>query len=197
MKRAKLFGVVLLVLVLAVVTGMIVFYSAGGFRKKDVKIQEMLLGNAEDYEEFYGTEEEIRESWGVVFGRLDIITYSNLNSSEELTIPAEYEGEKVKDVMINWSNGRVESNSDLKKVVIEEGVEECEYCFVICDSLETVVVPASIRKLGKFEFDRSRDSVTLYVEKGTYGEKYAKKHHYRYRYGSPEDAGTDDGKMGK
>ncbi len=197
MKRAKLFGVVLLVLVLAVVTGTIVFYFIGGFQKKDVKIQEMLLGNAEDYEEFYGTKEEIRESWTVVCGTLHIITYSNLNSAEELTIPAEYEGEKVKNLSVIWSNGAVESNSDLKKVVIEEGVEECECCFAICDSLETVVVPASIRKLFKYEFDRSRDSVTLYVKKGSYGEKYAKKHRYRYRYGSPEDAGTDDGETGK
>ena len=45
-----------------------------------------------------------------------------------------------------------------------------------------VVIPSSVTKIEKGEFRYSKDTVTLYVKKGSYAEKYAKKNKLRYKY---------------
>ena len=43
-------------------------------------------------------------------------------------------------------------------------------------------IPSSVTKIEKGEFRYSKDTVTLYVKKGSYAEKYAKKNKLRYKY---------------
>ena len=54
--------------------------------------------------------------------------------------------------------------------------------FAQCSKLEKVVIPSSVTKIEKGEFRYSKDTVTLYVKKGSYAEKYAKKNKLRYKY---------------
>lgn len=70
---------------------------------------------------------------------------------------------------------------ELKKVEIPEGFEIIEKkAFAECDSLKEIR-PASIKKIGENAFAGSKNLV-LYLQKGSYAEKYAKKHKIPYRY---------------
>ena len=73
-------------------------------------------------------------------------------------------------------------NTTLKNVTIEDGIETIGGGFVQCSKLEKVVIPSSVTKIEKGEFRYSKDTVTLYVKKGSYAEKYAKKNKLRYKY---------------
>lgn len=71
---------------------------------------------------------------------------------------------------------------ELKKVEIPEGFEIIEKkAFAECDSLKEIRIPASIKKIGENAFAGSKNLV-LYLQKGSYAEKYAKKHKIPYRY---------------
>ena len=80
-----------------------------------------------------------------------------------------------------------EGSPFLKYVEIENGVEKIEDSFVGCTNLETAVLPKSIKKMDKWEFKDCKKKVTLYVEKDSYAEKWAKKHKIRYKYGRPKE----------
>ena len=71
---------------------------------------------------------------------------------------------------------------EVKKVEIPEGFEIIEKkAFAECDSLKEIRIPASIKKIGENAFAGSKNLV-LYLQKGSYAEKYAKKHKIPYRY---------------
>lgn len=71
---------------------------------------------------------------------------------------------------------------ELKKVEIPEGFEIIEKkAFAECDSLKEIRIPASIRKIGENAFAGSKN-LSFYLQKGSYAEKYAKKHKIPYRY---------------
>lgn len=125
-----------------------------------------------------------KDYWSMINGCLGVYSETQLQKKETIEIPATYEGEKVHSFDISCREG--EFSTYLKHVEIEDGIEEIEYGFVTCPNLETAVVPESIKKMDKWEFKDCRKKVTLYVEKNSYAEKWAKKHKVRYKYGRPE-----------
>lgn len=132
-----------------------------------------------------GAKKPEKDYWSIINGTLRIYSDTQLQKAESLKIPATYEGEKVRSIDISCAEGTF--STFLKYAEIENGVEEIEYGFVSCPNLETAVIPKSIKKMNKWEFRDCKDKVTLYVEKGSYAEKWAKKHNIRYEYGKPKE----------
>ncbi|MCH5265304.1 MAG: hypothetical protein J1F02_05345 [Lachnospiraceae bacterium] len=130
-----------------------------------------------------------KERW-TVFNEheLAIDTETQFKNASELTIPATYDGKQIYSFEITFTDNCDEA-PHLKHVVIEEGIRSFSEmgCFVPCTNLETVVIPETVTWIGKWEFKYCADTVTLYVKKGSYAEKYAKKHKLKYRYGKPEE----------
>lgn len=131
-----------------------------------------------------GAKQIPKDSWEIIDNCLFIYSDTQLEKAESLKIPATYKGEKVHSIETNCSEG--DFSTFLKYVEIENGVEKIELSFVSCPNLETVVLPKSIRKMYKWEFQDCKKKVTLYVEKNSYAEKWAKKHKIRYKYGRPK-----------
>lgn len=132
-----------------------------------------------------------KERW-TVFNehKLVIDTETQFKNASELTIPATYDGKQIYTFEIIFSDNCDEA-PHLKHVVIEEGIRSFDEmgCFVPCTKLETVVIPETVTSIGKWEFKYCADTVTLYVKKDSYAEKYAKKHKLKYKYGKPEKRG--------
>lgn len=126
-----------------------------------------------------------KDYWYIINGRLTIYSDTQLQKKESLKIPATYEGKKVHAITISCREGTF--STFLKHAEIENGVKEIEYGFVTCPNLETAVIPKSIKKMSKWEFKDCKKKVTLYVEKNSYAEKWAKKHNIRYKYGRPKE----------
>ena len=113
-------------------------------------------------------------------GVLEIYTETQFKGKDTLNIPAKYEKKKVKTVQIL---SQLEQTSYyLKHIVLEDGIEELE--FQGCPNLETVVFPPSIKKIDTRHFKNLKKQITIYVTKDSYAEKWAKKHHFSYRYGT-------------
>lgn len=138
----------------------------------------------EEQDAFFGGKKLPKDYWSLIDGRLAIYSDTQLQMAESLKIPATYEGEKVHSIDIR--SNRESFSTVLKHVEIEDGVEEIDCCFVSCPNLEAVVIPKSIKKMDEVEFRDCKAKVTLYVEKGSYAEKWAKKNDVRYEYGKPK-----------
>ena len=69
----------------------------------------------------------------------------------------------------------------LQKVNIPK---KCTYIgintFRNCKSLRKLTIPKSVKKIDKTAF-RGCKKLTLYVKKGSYAHKYAKKYHIKYK----------------
>ena len=118
-----------------------------------------------------------QETWNVINVNkkniLDINTFNDFGKRSDLVIPAKYDGKKINRFDISFYNDDV---TTLKNVTIENGIETIGGGFAQCSKLEKVVIPSSVTKIEKGEFRYSKDTVTLYVKKGSYAEKYAKDH---------------------
>ena len=124
-----------------------------------------------------------QETWNVINVNkkniLDINTFNDFGKRSDLVIPAKYDGKKINRFDISFYNDDV---TTLKNVTIENGIETIGGGFAQCSKLEKVVIPSSVTKIEKGEFRYSKDTVSLYVKKGSYAEKYAKKNKLRYKY---------------
>ena len=78
-----------------------------------------------------------------------------------------------------------------KEIIIPEGVTEIgRQAFVMCTSLKTVVIPASVKKIKNYKYrDHAPEhifegltDVTVIVEPKSYAEKYCKRYEIAYRY---------------
>jgi len=73
------------------------------------------------------------------------------------------------------------------------------HAFAHCYSLSRVTVPASVTSIGEFVFHafyeemelEPKETVTLYVEEGSYAEQYAKENDILYIYGAAESERLD------
>ena len=113
-------------------------------------------------------------------GVLEIYTETQFKGKDTLNIPAKYEKKKVKTVQML---SQLEQTSYyLKHIVLEDGIEELY--FHGCPNLETIVFPPSVKKIDTRHFKNLKKQITIYVTKDSYAEKWAKKHHFSYRYGT-------------
>ena len=86
-----------------------------------------------------------------------ILGVRNSNKIEELLIPSEIKGVKVKSIKI--SNGEL---PNLKKVIIEEGIEIIgENCFYNSKNLKTVVIPKTVKKIEKQAFSKCDQLINI------------------------------------
>lgn len=113
----------------------------------------------------------------------------------EITIPENvkeleegvfYGCENLKSVRISgnlksigkWAFSRCTS---LKSITIPEGLKKIErYAFCDCTSLTSITIPKSVKKIGRAAFDDCSNLFTIYGKKGSYAEKYAKKHKIKF-----------------
>ena len=68
---------------------------------------------------------------------------------------------------------------NLEKVLLPQTIESIgKRAFANCENLKEVYIPSSVQKISDDAFNGSK-KVTLYVEKGSYAEKFAQKKSWR------------------
>lgn len=95
----------------------------------------------------------------------NIIYYDNIYftmydyTSDTLVIPSTINGTSIKKITgINYSN--------VKKVVIEEGIEEIgDYAFLGMDNLEEITLPSTLKKIGKYAFVKCTSIHEIHIPK--------------------------------
>ena len=115
--------------------------------------------------------------------------FMDCTSLQQVRLPAisNYIGEKcfqnsgLKELMIPGGSrllryGAFSSCPELETIYIDDGVD-CltDTCFEFCPKLQKVTIPASVLWIGDYAFCGSKN-VTLYVQKGSYAERYAALH---------------------
>lgn len=183
MKQVRI--LVMIIILLGVFIGGVSLYEYFHTEKKTEKTAEQIKKiTGEEEVDVPGAKKVEKDRWSVIEGCLVIYSDTQLQGKESIIIPANYEGEKVQSFDLNCAEGSF--STYLKHAKIEEGIEEIRYGFVTCPNLETAVIPKSVKKMDKFEFKDCKEKVTLYVEKGSYAEKWAKKNKVQYKYGEPK-----------
>ncbi|MCI9211045.1 MAG: leucine-rich repeat protein [Eubacterium sp.] len=82
------------------------------------------------------------------------INVTDCNEKEEtLVIPSEIDGKRVRAVKLNFDNDRWESECQIKRLVISEGIRDImRNAFYNCKSLEQVVFPSTLKMIGDYAF---------------------------------------------
>ena len=71
---------------------------------------------------------------------------------------------------------------NLKTVIIKQGARTIgDEAFARCRSLRGITLPRSIRKIGKDAIPRNGGKTVIKGYKGSYAEKYAKKHNIKFK----------------
>lgn len=111
----------------------------------------------------------------------------NFNIPEGITSidDGTFEGSDLKKIVIPKSvktiGERAFRDCELDKVVLPESVTEIgEMAFLECDSLTSITIPKSVKKIGRAAFEDCSSLLTIYGKKGSYAEKYAKKHKIKF-----------------
>ena len=181
MIRSKIFVAILLIAVIAI--GTLFFFSPQEDKEKStIRNKTMQVNdNLDPDDENSGIVKDNRkEIWTVRNEhKLEINTFDDFKKKSDLVIPAKFDGKDIYSFEISFYNDDV---TTLKNVTIEEGVRKIGYGLVQCSKLEKVYIPSTVKKIVRRQFYYSRKTVTLYVEKGSYAEKYAKKNKLKYEY---------------
>ena len=91
-------------------------------------------------------------------------------TAEELTIPSEVNGIKVKEIA-GYFLGQ---NKKIKKINISNGIEKIGSCaFTDCINLESVTIPDSITYIGSWAFDDCGTLTSITIPKNLTGIGYA------------------------
>ncbi len=67
----------------------------------------------------------------------------------------------------------------LEMIKIPEGLENAG-SYEECYALKSVVIPSSVKEMSKYTFNLCRNHLTIYGEKDSYAQKYAKKYGYKF-----------------
>ena len=83
------------------------------------------------------------------------INVTDCNEKEEtLVIPSEIDGKRVRAVKLNFDNDRWESECQIKRLVISEGIRDImRNAFYNCKSLEQVFFPSTLKMIGNYAFE--------------------------------------------
>lgn len=143
------------------------------------------------YEKEYGARNSEDGQYSISFkpieegkaeGRIDIFL-GQFYCLPVSVVPEEYEGSPIVTIA-------VESYSDapnLQKVILPQTIRTIEEkAFFNDKQLEEVYIPASVEKISKDAFGEC-ENLTLYVEKGSYAETFAKENKLPYKNYKPEE----------
>lgn len=111
----------------------------------------------------------------------------NFNIPEGITSIGDgtFEGSDLKKIVIPKSVKTIGEQAfracELDKVVLPESVTEIgEMAFLECGSLTDITISKSVKKIGCAAFGDCSSLLTIYGKKGSYAEKYAKKHKIKF-----------------
>lgn len=143
------------------------------------------------YEKEYGSRNSEDGQYSISFkpleggkaeGRVDIFL-GQFYCLPVSVVPEEYEGSPI--VTIGDNSYRDAPN--LQKVILPQTIRTIEEkAFFNDKQLEEVYIPASVEKISKDAFWEC-ENVTLYVEKGSYAETFAKENKLPYKNYKPEE----------
>lgn len=96
--------------------------------------------------------------------------------------PCEYNGIKI----LKIADQAYADSKALQKVILPQTIESIgDSAFIGCEKLEEVYIPASVKQISDNIFE-NLEGLTLYVEKGSYAESYAKKNNINIKIYTPE-----------
>lgn len=114
---------------------------------------------------------------------LDYINFANNFGDSSLVIPSKFKDKEIKIVDLVWLEAGEETPvTYLKSVEFQEGIEKLSDSLCYVTNLQTAKIPASMKSMPDNTFEESKDSVTLFVVKESYGEEFAKKNGFQYEY---------------
>ncbi len=94
------------------------------------------------------------------------ITWCNENE-ENVIIPSEIDGKKVKNIKLNYDDRRSRSSCKIKNLTISEGIISImQYSFGRCSNLETVSLPSTIQTIGNDVFGDCNNLKTINLPEG-------------------------------
>jgi hypothetical protein len=71
----------------------------------------------------------------------------------------------------------------IKSVVISEGIEVIDwFAFSNCGELSSITIPKSIKQIGYGAFEGAPQSFTIYCQKDSFAEAYAKSYGLAYAF---------------
>lgn len=181
MQRTRIMIVIILLFFTVTIVSLIALFSGENTNPET----STSLQNARLQQEISGEEYAVKkEDYWTAFddGYLDITTYDCFKQGEELIIPAEYQGVRIKTFSVYFDNMEESQSPYLKRIIIEKGIQEIDTSFHGCGALESVKIPDSVKKIEQGAFSAAEKTVVLYVEKGSYAEKYATKMKIHYKY---------------
>lgn len=95
---------------------------------------------------------------------------------EHIVIPAKIDGIEVYGIASSAFE-----DYPIKSVIISEGVEVIDwFAFYRCSSLESVTVPASVRRIGHSAFEGCSLRFTIYCHDGSFAQNYAQSYGITY-----------------
>ena len=95
---------------------------------------------------------------------------------EHIVIPAKIDGIEVYSIAANAFE-----DYPLKSVIISDGVEVIDwFAFYRCASLESVTIPASVRRIGHSAFEGCSTRFTVYCHDGSFAQSYAQSYGITY-----------------
>ena len=95
---------------------------------------------------------------------------------EHIVIPAKIDGIEVYGIAANaFEDYRI------KSVIISEGVEVIDwFAFYRCSDLESVTIPASVRRIGHSAFEGCATRFTIYCHDSSFAQSYAQSYGITY-----------------
>ena len=95
---------------------------------------------------------------------------------EHIVIPTKIDGFEVGRISANAFEGY-----GIKSVIISDGVSEIDwFAFYKCTSLESITIPASVRRIGHSAFEGCSKRFTVYCHDGSFAQSYAQSYGIAY-----------------
>ena len=97
-------------------------------------------------------------------------------NDKHIVIPSQIDGFEVYSIASNAFE-----DYSIKSVIISEGVEVIDwFAFYRCSELESVTIPASVRRIGHSAFEGCSTNFTIYCHDSSFAQSYAQSYGITY-----------------